>query len=92
MSAADYGQIGPMLGQQPAGVPSALQGLGPSPDTPEAQQADPLSSLQDAIHSVTAAMVALPDPQDTQDAAQALTILARIQTRQMRGAGAAPQG
>jgi hypothetical protein len=52
-----------------------------------------LQSLQDAIHSVAAAMAALPGAQDTQDAAQALVQLSRIQTRLMQNAGSgAPAG
>jgi hypothetical protein len=51
-----------------------------------------LQSLQDAIHSVAAAMASLPGAQDTQDAAQALLQLSRIQTRLMGPQGAAPNG
>ncbi len=78
---------GPVLGGAPAfsgGFPAQLQQ--PQPEPPS----DPLAALQDAIHSVTAAMQALPSPQDTQDAAQALLQLSRIQTRLMQSAS--PQG
>jgi hypothetical protein len=51
-----------------------------------------LQSLQDAIHSVAAAMASLPGAQDTPDAAQALLQLSRIQTRLMGPQGAAPNG
>lgn len=81
MSSLDYGALG------------AMQGPPPGPLDQQGQPgSDPLGALQDAIHSVTAAMVALPDPRDTQDAAQALRILAGVQTRLMSGANAAPQG
>ena len=59
---------------------------------PQDQGSDPLAALQDAIHAVAAAMASLPDPQDTQDAAQALLGLSKIQTRLMGQQSAAPQG
>lgn len=59
---------------------------------PDQEGPDPLSALQDAIHAVAAAMGALPDPQDTQDAAQAMLTLSKIQTRLMnQAAPGAPQ-
>ena len=74
------------------GIPGLPPGLPPqlAMQPPDAQGADPLASVQDAIHAVSAAMTALPDAQSTQEAAQALVILARIQTRLMTSA--APQG
>lgn len=56
----------------------------------------PLEVLQDCINGLPKVIAALPDPQDTQDATQALLILTRIQTRMMarqsQGNGSQPQG
>ncbi len=74
-------------GQQGAPGPSAL-GM---PQDQQQQGPDPLSSLQDAIHSVMSAMVALPNPQDTHEAGKAVTLLTGIQTRLMSGPPGAAQ-
>lgn len=63
-----------------------------SQPTGQPEAADPLQGLQDAIHAVTGALPALADPQDNQDAIQALLTLSRIQTRLMKGAGAGGPG
>ena len=56
----------------------------------------PLAVLQDCINGLPKVIAALPDPQDTQDATQALLILTRVQTRLMKNQGGAsgpqPQG
>jgi len=44
---------------------------------------DPLEAVQTCINDLHGAMVALKDPQDTQDIAQALLVLQRIQNRLM---------
>lgn len=74
------------------GVPPGLAAMLQQPQG--APQADPLSELQDAIHAVVSAMASLPGAQDTQDAAQALLVLSRIQTRlmQQQGPGGPAQG
>ena len=78
-------------GGMPPGLPPELAGALQQGGQPPPPPADPLQSLQDAIHSVTSAMASLPGAQDTQDAAQALLVLSRIQTRLM-SQSAAPQG
>lgn len=79
-----------LAGMAPQGVPS-LSALAALPGEPPSDGPDELGSLQDAIHSVAAAMSALADPQDTQDCAQALLTLTKIQTRRMAtGAGGPP--
>lgn len=67
----------------PAGLGSQDQG---------SSQEDPLQVLQECIQALPGVIAALPDPQDVQDAVQALHILSRIQTRLMKGQNAAPQG
>ncbi len=74
-------------GQQTPPGPSAL---GMPQDQPQ-QGGDPLSALQDAIHAAVGAQVALPNPQDTQDVAQAILILSKVQTRLMSGPPGAAQ-
>lgn len=78
----DAAGLGALLGN-PSGppLPNDLAG-GPPAEAP-----DPLSSLQDAIHAVAAAISALPDPQDTQDATAAMLTLAKVQTRLMGNSG-----
>lgn len=92
------GPAGPLVDNVMGGGPPQLppdlmlqaaaqqQGAAPQP------QADPLTALQDAIHSVASAMASLPGAQDTQDAAQALLVLSRIQTRLMGPQSGAPSG
>lgn len=63
-------------GNAPPPLPEGLQG----PDD-YSESSDPLKVLQDCIESLPKVIAALPDPQDTQDAIQALHILAKIQTR-----------
>lgn len=65
------------LGDQ--GAPPLPQGLQGEDDYSESN--DPLKVLQDCIEGLPKVIAALPDPQDTQDAIQALHILAKIQTR-----------
>lgn len=77
----DPAALAAMLGQQ--GPPGAASLHPPQADDP-GDATDPLGALQDAIHAATTAMVALPDPQDVQDVAGALQVLARVQTRLMK--------
>jgi hypothetical protein len=78
-------QLPPQLEAALAQPPPA--GLTP-PEQGEAQdQEDPLDVLQECIQNLPKVISALPDPQDTQDAVQALHILTRIQTRMMRQSG-----
>lgn len=60
------------------------------------QNESPLEVLQDCINGLPRVIAALPDPQDTQDATQALLVLTRIQTRLMNRQGGSggpqPQG
>lgn len=80
MSTIDYGNMPQPQGEQlPANVAQLLGGAQQQPDAAP----DPLGALQDAIHAVAAALSALPDAQDTQDATQAMLTLAKIQTRLM---------
>jgi hypothetical protein len=67
---------GMMPPQQP--LPQGLQEPGEAPD-----KEDPLDVLQECIQALPGLLNALPDPQDVQDATQALLILSRIQTRLM---------
>lgn len=70
--------------------PDALSGMLGQP--PPEDQPDPLQVLQDAIHAVAAALHALPDAEDTQNATQALLVLSKIQTKLMSsGAAGAAQ-
>jgi hypothetical protein len=55
------------------------------------QGPDPLQTLQDVIQLLPGLMAVLPDPRDTQDVAQALLIMTRIQSRLMAGAAGGPQ-
>lgn len=89
--------MGPMLGQQDAGAgappPADLAALlGGQPQEDSGGQADPLGVLQEAIHSVAAAMTALPDAADTHDVGKALVLLAGVQKRLMQGSGGPPAG
>lgn len=54
------------------------------------QPPDPLTALQDAIHAVTACLLAVTDPQDNSDVANALGTLARVQARMMKAAPGGP--
>lgn len=85
--------------QLPEGLAQALQagqplpqGLAPGRDD---QTPDPLEVLQECIQGLHGVVAALPDPQDTHDAAQALLILTKVQKRLMgeqQGNGPQPQG
>lgn len=77
----------PQAGAPPADLAALLGQPGGSNDQPP----DALASLQDAIHSVVAAMSALGEAQDTHDAAKALTTLTGIQTRLMASGAQAPR-
>jgi hypothetical protein len=57
----------------PAGLSGGDQGYD--------QNEPPLQVLQDCINGLPKVISALPDPQDTQDATQALLTLTKIQTR-----------
>lgn len=65
-------------------LPSLLaahsQGGGDQPDQPGQ---DPLQVLQEVLNDVHRLIAVLPDPQDTQDAIQAMRVLAGVQTRLM---------
>lgn len=85
--------------QLPEGIAQALQGGQGIPQGLEGggqpEQQDPLQVLQECIQQLPKVIAALPDPQDTQDATQALLTLTKVQTRLMtkqQGSGAPPQG
>jgi len=67
-------------------------GLTPLEQGEPADKENPLDVLQECIQALPGVIAALPDPQDTQDAVQALHILARIQTRLMARQNAASPG
>ena len=75
MQALQGAQGGP---PPPGGIPSGMQS-----DQGEDQAEDPLEVLQDCIQGLPKVIASLPDPQDTQDATQALLILTKIQTHLM---------
>jgi len=84
--AAEQGpDLGALLGAAGQGAPPS--DLAAAPPGPEEMQPDPLQAVQDALHSVAAAVTALPGPQDVQDATQAMLVLSRIQTRLMQASG-----
>lgn len=66
----------------PPDILAALQGQAGPQNSP-----DPLQALQECIQTLPGVIAALPSPQDTQDATQALLILTRIQTRLMGNGG-----
>ena len=71
-----------------AGMPSHLQGDGYDNDSSQ----DPLSVLQDCIQHLHFQVIpALTDPQDTNQAVQALKILTGIQQHLAQGAQNGPQ-
>lgn len=77
-------------GGAPPALPQGLQGGYDQDDS-----SDPLKVLQDCIQKLPEVLSALPDPQDVQDATQALLILTKVQTRLMNkqgGQGAAQAG
>lgn len=76
-------------GGAPLALPQGLQGGGYDQD----DSSDPLKVLQDCIQKLPEVLSALPDPQDVQDATQALLTLTKIQTRLMnkQGPSGAPQ-
>lgn len=78
----DPQMLAQMLSQQ-----APPSGLGQDEDAAADQQEDPLQILQECIQQLPRVIAALPDPQDTQDATQALLTLTKIQTRMMRGGG-----
>lgn len=100
-AAAMHGGVTPA--QPPAALLALLHGgagAGGGPPLPAGlsggdqaydQNEKPLEVLQDCINGLPKVIAALPDPQDTQDAVQALGILTRIQTRLMKSQGG-PQG
>lgn len=73
-------------GGPPPGLPQGLQG-----GYDAGASGDPLKVLQDCIQELPKVIAALPDPQDTQDATQALLTLTKIQTRLMGKQASGPQ-
>lgn len=65
-------------------LPSLLAAQGQGGQTePDQGGQDPLQVLQEVLNDVHRLIAVLPDPQDTQDAVQALRVLAGVQTRLM---------
>jgi hypothetical protein len=76
-----------MLAQLGQGGPPLPQGL----QEDQQEQGDPLKVLQECIQGLPGVLTALHDPQDVQDATQALLTLTKIQTRLMGRSNGATQ-
>lgn len=67
-------------GQNSSPLPLPAGLAGPEPEAGP----DPLETLQECINALPGVLNSLHDPQDVQDATQALLILTKVQTRMMR--------